>query len=345
MNDTKKPSHIFGLKHDMTYFKRYFTYSLQSASFRTAVLTLIATILVYINVDSYYYQGNYNVNYYESDFSFIYILMAIAAFCIPMLETYQFKSGRNLDLLFTMPATRTEIALSHYLSGLIQLVVITMIPTIAATFKIFMEYSGFKIVYIIPMYLLTLLIGIGLYSITMFLFEQGNTLGDGIVFTVAAPYALILIGITTDELIDYKWADYWAELLNVYNIISKPFWHYKSLLEESLLKPQELEVFDIAVYLFWGTVALAAVCGYFYCFKNHRAETAGDISDSWFGYRTIIPVYAYSLLLVFSSIDAILLAVIVLVLMLIGYFIYRRSFRIKASDIVMLMIGVIIALF
>ena len=67
--------------------------------------------------------------------------------------------------------------------------------------------------------------------------------------------------------------------------------------------------------------------------KNYRAEKAGGISDSFFGYRVLIPLYGCILIAMNGlNIDGVFLT-FVLVAMVVAYFVYRRSFRIKYADI------------
>ena len=70
-------------------------------------------------------------------------------------------------------------------------------------------------------------------------------------------------------------------------------------------------------------------------------EKTEDISASWFGYRTLIPVSAVSLMLVVYTEGStfsthIIPWFIIELLAVIGYTIYRRGFHYKKSDIIIL---------
>ena len=96
------------------------------------------------------------------------------------------------------------------------------------------------------------------------------------------------------------------------------------------------------MYMFfvWGAVGIAAAFGFFFNFKRKGAHLAGEISDSPFGYKLLIPVYGYGLLLL-NDTGLDILSVIIFALMLVGYFIYRRSFKIKTRDIIFIACGII----
>ena len=93
------------------------------------------------------------------------------------------------------------------------------------------------------------------------------------------------------------------------------------------------------MFFVWGALGIAATAGYFLTFIKKGAEKAGEVSSSWFGYRILIPVYGYSCLMSFDT-DIILL-VLVFAMMVIGYTIYRRRFKLKTSDIVVTACGII----
>ena len=83
--------------------------------------------------------------------------------------------------------------------------------------------------------------------------------------------------------------------------------------------------------MFYVWVGIYASCayGYFSSFVRRGAEKAGEISESPFGYKFLIPFYGVCL--IFSVADVIL--VFILPLMFIGYVIYRRGVKLKKSDI------------
>ena len=98
------------------------------------------------------------------------------------------------------------------------------------------------------------------------------------------------------------------------------------------------------MFFVWGVIGIAAAVGYVYRFAKKGAEKAGEISESWFGYRILIPIYGYCLIFLttesFVSVFSVLYWLI-FALMIIGYVVYRRSFRLKKSDICGIVAGVI----
>ena len=71
-------------------------------------------------------------------------------------------------------------------------------------------------------------------------------------------------------------------------------------------------------------------------------EKAGEISNSPFGYKLLIPLYGYSLLMMYENID--FMTILIFIAMVIGYIVYRRSFKLKTSDLVFTGCGAIAAI-
>ena len=84
---------------------------------------------------------------------------------------------------------------------------------------------------------------------------------------------------------------------------------------------------------------VVSVLGFFFTFGKRRMEKTGEISNSFFGFRTLIPIYAVSTMLYWSIAENVSFAItwaVIEVLVLIAYAIYRRGFHYKKSDIIIL---------
>jgi hypothetical protein len=98
------------------------------------------------------------------------------------------------------------------------------------------------------------------------------------------------------------------------------------------------------MFLVWTMIGIAAAVGYFVTFVKRRAEKAGEISNSWFGYKTLIPIYGCSLIFEMRSSSGLNpLSLVSFALMIVGYIVYRRGFRFKKSDIIVMAAGLILA--
>ena len=94
-------------------------------------------------------------------------------------------------------------------------------------------------------------------------------------------------------------------------------------------------------HIFWVIVGIASAVGFFLTFGKRRMEKTEEISDSYFGFRTLIPIYAISGMIAFQDAGSIILLVIIELFAILGYTIYRRGFHYKKSDIVWLCVFLI----
>ncbi|MBQ8408563.1 MAG: hypothetical protein IJY39_06820 [Clostridia bacterium] len=337
----------------MKTFGRYLVYRLRNTALRTLIFTLLSVLLVQVvTADGIrgFYPEYHNVSLYMHA-----IVLGVLCTLIPILETAEFKNRRNLDTLYFFPIKREKMALVHYVSGLIQILFVYSVTFFTAWIYLEMQTNYFALGYMLPYYLLSLLLGLVMYSIFMFLFGQANTVSDGVLFCGLWVFVLYIViwtvraEILRDLLID---TEYWVSSSNfagwgmIYTPINNLTVIFQDLIE---INQRQLEYDythttamrykrELAMFFVWGAIGIAAAIGYFVTFVKKGAEKAGEISNSWFGYKLLIPLYGYSLLLLYDSLD--FMTVAICILMVIGYVVYRRGFKFKLSDIIVSGIGI-----
>ncbi|MBQ9746161.1 MAG: hypothetical protein IJW21_05005, partial [Clostridia bacterium] len=75
----------------------------------------------------------------------------------------------------------------------------------------------------------------------------------------------------------------------------------------------------------------ASTWGYFRTFARKGAEKVGEASDTWFGYKVLIPIYGFSCY-VFTGVFGVTFFLIAAGMYL-AYAIYRKRFKIQKADI------------
>lgn len=336
----------------MKIFGRYLWYRLNNSALRTLVFAFLSVGITQLTVAECI--GRMNVKNNETGIYILAIILGIFCTVIPILEMSGFKNRRNLDTLYFFPIKREKMALAHYVSGFIQVIFIYTVTFFSAYIHLALQTNYFELWYLAPYYFLSILIGFVMYSLFMFIFTQANTVADGVLFCGLWILLLfVLMTVVNNEMIiplidekDYKalrlanhlpnWGIAYAPINNLTVI-------FQDLIEVN--KNGENYFADIyrgQIYMFfvWGAVGIAAAVGYFITFLKKGAEKAGEISDSWFGYRILIPVYGYCLLILIGDIE--LISILVFALMIIGYVIYRRGFRLKTSDLVISALGILV---
>ena len=329
----------------MKVFGRYLVYRLKKSALRTLIFTLLSLLLTQtatVSGISGFYPEYHNVGLHMHA-----VVLSIFCTLIPMLETEAFKNRRNLDTLYFFPIERKKMALVHYISGLLQILVIYSIPFFTAWIYLEAQTNYFALGYMLPYYFLSLLLGVVMYSFFIFVFGQANTVVDGGLFCIlwiVAPYLVASAILNLDAFDEMSW--------RLKSIIQEWGFTYASINNLTVIFQELIEVNKQVheggfvasyatyyrqmwyVFLIWGAVSVASAVGYFTTFVNKGAEKAGEISDSIFGYKLLIPMCGYSLMVLIGTVDVIT-AFMVLALMVIGYIIYRRSFRFKISDYIL----------
>ena len=330
----------------MKVFSRYLIYRLENSTLRTIIFTILSVALTQMVVSDS--TSRMHVANNETGIYMLAIILGLFCALIPILETAAFKNRRNLDTLYFFPIKREKMALVHYLSGYIQIAIIYSASFFSAYWYLAVQTNYFRLEYMMLYYLLSLLVGLVMYSVFMFLFGQGNTVADGVLFCVLWIFIIYLVIYTVrDEILrPYLKAHVLSNTVGIaeWGIIYTPINNLTVIFQDLIETNRQMHEYDFTsvyaqrylrqAYMFfvWGAVGIAAAVGYFVTFVKKGAQKAGEISDSWFGYKLLIPAYGYTLIL--SSGAADIASVLIIVMMVIGYIIYRRSFRFKTSDLI-----------
>ena len=345
----------------MTSFKRYLGHRIKKSLLPTITFSLLALAVTsfYASISADAFMAAVGYMGIES----LAAIVGIIASIIPMVELSAFKSKRNLDTLFFSPISRKSLALAHYLSGLLQMFTIYTVAFIGHWVSL-LEYSRyFRLEYMPLYYVLLLILGVVIYSVFMFLFGEANSNIDGVICSLLWIFALyvamsalaypirvfalkyVYIGHDgryfqfTRQLSNFAdWFLPYTPLNNLTVIFQSVMQGWKNFNGQELYFPTFAEAVGRYFphwYMFfpWVAAGAASVWGYFRTFTRKGAEKAEDISDSPFCYKTLIPLYGASLVIITSESDIVMLFLTVAA-MYIGYAIYRRTFKIKNVDVI-----------
>ncbi len=326
----------------MTNFKQYFRSHLKSKVKTLIYILSIVLALTYFwanaSQESYYYNRELNV--YELGYiSTLYvpvIFMCILVYILPVMEFSFFKKRINLDCAYSLPISRKSMGAVHYLTGLIILFAAFTSSYLLNFILLLSRGPGwFNFAPMIGHYFLCLILGFAIYSIMVFVFNEANKRGDGIWFMILYTFVFLLvittIVATTNDYSLYGTIIYFMPGL-LFDAINTSYQSIVELTTTDRMVFWEKQEY-IHLFVFWLMLGVASTVGFFLTFGNRRMEKTEEISDSYFGFRTLIPVYAISLMILLGASKSIILWVIIEILTLIGYTIYRRGFHYKKSDI------------
>lgn len=321
---------------------------------RIPVITVIAILFVpsIINtgiesyVDLYLVDGKYAVEGFSSacpsNLFILLVLVSVLGFIMPIMELSPLNNRKNLDTLYSFPVNRVSIALAHYLNGLIH-IVIPYTASFLSALAIWGKYASlFRMKYFIGFYFAALAVGVLTYTFFSFTFSVANTTVDGTVISLLWIFAMC---------VPFLWLarEYNAEFIYTLasNLIafSPAFFvgYYFDDATSRFPSPSfndyellgELRVKLVRSLIIWSVIAVLCLIGFYLRYRSRRTETAGEVSSSPFGYMTLIPLYGVGLPLWIGIYSAIINAFMI-ALMIIGYVVFRRGFKFKKSDLIVL---------
>lgn len=267
------------------------------------------------------------------------ITLCVLCFIVPAMQFSYRMKRRSVDLWYALPVKREKLVLARVLGGLALVFVPYAVSYAAGVTIIACSENLFKMQMYVPLFFASLPMGVLLFGVNSFLFSRANTAGDGIVFMLLGAFALAMPMAFADA---WLWQSIPNEIDDLLHYIT-----FGPAAEMFMLFGPAIRGISTNVPGLWLGCVLAAIegCaayfGLFYTARSHRAESAGQISDSPFGYKVLLPWYLFFGIATASVQGGIMLTtapiaeyLFLLILAFVGYFVYRRSFRLKLSDII-----------
>lgn len=345
---------------------KYFSYNFKKKLLEMVILTVIS-LLIILTITPTNIEGD---RVTERDFPiFTFSFLVCALFSItPVLETYEFKNKRNLDTLLSFPLSRFKISVVHFINGFLRATTAYSISFLICYIYVKLSTDIFALEYLLPYYFQSLVCGLIIYSFFIFIFNQANTIADGVILCLVWYFLPMLLIysfkiLTTrvqisgyDELLGYNIIfkhrifpnvshinTYWN---NIFSPIANLSGYFEILIEKSKYI-ENIEVYDDAMknsYMFavCGFIGIASAIGYFFTSSSKQFEKAGEKCQSVLGYKLIIPLCGYSILI--GPNEPIIL-ILTLILMFIGYVIYQRSIKLKKHHYLLLTLAVVAFVF
>ncbi len=333
----------------MTKLLRYeMKRNLLPAAVFSAIACLIVGI-VYMSSDlfrlMYSPGGNGGFDYipYDSLISAPTIVLAVLCVAVPVMQFSYRMKGRDIDLWYSLPVTREKLTFVRTLGGLM-LIFVPYTLSYWLGFVIVLLRENYFALYGYPLYYLASLpLGALLFGIYSFLYTRASSIGDGLVCMAGWTFALMLpfafLSVRFPRLALPRSFSVWQ--LSPFGLLSWAADYFNEFICADALPALLPLAWTIPLTVLEGAGAYA---GLFLTARRHRAENGGQLSSSLWCYRVLVPLYVFILASSLSA-DALgsQLACIAGAFLLVGGFIcfvvYRRSFRLKTSDIITLAVS------
>ena len=333
----------------MTKLLRYeMKRNLLPAAVFSAIACLIVGI-VYMSSDlfrlMYSPGGNGGFDYipYDSLISAPTIVLAVLCVAVPVMQFSYRMKGRDIDLWYSLPVTREKLTFVRTLGGLM-LIFVPYTLSYWLGFVIVLLRENYFALYGYPLYYLASLpLGALLFGIYSFLYTRASSIGDGLVCMAGWTFALMLpfafLSVRFPRLDLPRSFSVWQ--LSPFGLLSWAADYFNEFICADALPALLPLAWTIPLAALEG---LGAYTGLFLTARAHKAENGGQLSSSLWCYRVLVPLYVFILASSLSA-NAIgtQLACIAGAFLLVGGFIcfvvYRRSFRLKTSDIITLAVS------
>ena len=290
--------------------RKYFLYELKKARWQLVIITAIfvilcGTIAAVMPMQSNYYDWEGASVTLTTNSPLIYLssgLMTMMCFVAPVL-VYAFKMNKRcVDCYYALPLKKGKQYLVRTLIGLL----LVFIPFTAAYWATFLIYlirpnNPYEMAWFVPTYFGLVFFGICLYGYNAFAFTRANSVLDGIAFMVGYQSVLFLV-----VLLPFAWSN--GQLFSAQYLLDFiPQWGtllFTSQMETLIIGSEAMDS-SLSVYGMELTAMtfimplLRGAAGYALLFgllKKDKAEDSQQVCESWFGYKTLIPIFTATII-------------------------------------------------
>lgn len=307
---------------------------LRSAFLAVCILSAICFVAYAASLSSLP-LGKENITIRNTNIHFVYLELIVLAYIAPVLAfSFQMKKSAA-DSYFTLPLKRSKLYFASTLVGLFYILVPFTVAYWGGFLALLIRQSNaFEMLAYFPGYIGGVLFGICIFGINSFAFTRANNLLDGII--LMAGYSLVLWLVLTymQKVMHVLFLKGIAQnSLPIFAIIN-----FADGIEKMILG--ENGAFSGWTFLFPSVMAIVSYLLLFVTLPHKKAEEAEQISDSWFAYKTLIPLFTATILgsVTLNALNVYLAAVGTVVATLV----YARKWRIHWRSWVL--IGVSLAL-
>lgn len=276
------------------------------------------------------------------------IILGVLCTLVPVLQFSFRMNKRSADLWYSLPIRREKLLLGRII-GTCLLIFVPFTAGYWLQFAILMcRENAFTAVHYLTFYCASLPVGAALTGINCFIFSRANTVWDGLLFLFGWSFLLATPFFMLNNYISGLWKYVSANSLITYAPL-----YYTARWFDNLICG-ELVLFPQAAYLYpvCAVTGAGAWVGLFLSARKDKAENAEQISDTRWGYRTLLPLYIFFFSASNPTSYGSLFWILSALILIVGYMlfvVYHRSFRLKAKDILLIFLpfclGLLFSLF
>lgn len=312
--------------------KAYFKESFKSG-IKMMLFILIIGIIIYplVILTTQFYQDNDYGTFYKttSQVGLVITYLAILCYIVPIFKFSFLHKKRQIDYFYSLPIKRNNIININLLVGFLQIIIPYTIVYFLGMGLLALKTNIYHYVFYFPLYFISLYVALGVYLFNSFIFSRGNTISDGIILVILYTFVLGLFLSFLDcfkfiEIRDSSIGIAFVPFVNIGNYYNEFILYYG----DKPLSGYYVNNFSNFNYFYPIILGIIGFLGLYFFTKIDKAERAEQITDSYFGYSVITPVYFVLLFVDFCARGpSIILVLLLIILYLIGEVIHYRKFK------------------
>ncbi len=325
--------------------KSIFVYFFKKTSplliFFTLMTAIIASLCV-ISSKNFGRPANPSDVYYITTPPFALVVVTLCltvyVFVLPSIHFHELKSKKSADVYLSLPLNLKNLVMIKILTSLLQLLISYLFSAFLLFITVFSKLSSpgydtsglIHYLWIIPLIFILL---VALYFTCLFFYFQGNSDVDGILIQLLGFVSLYFISYVPLAILKHYQvtinSEVWMFLetcLSQY-ILLVQFSYAADLITVRLQMLTSIESWALAFHIIMALLLGGfSLFGVFFFLKHYfKAESIGDVSKSWFGYRLSLPIILASLviLLGFALVDGdfVFVGYAIVLVLVIGFYI------------------------
>lgn len=313
----------------------YFKYLLKTA-LKPSIFIFIVGMLVYPLVVT---LSDIGEEYTSSQIGLSVAFIAVLAYIVPIARTSYLKKKTKIDYYYSLPIKRRTLANLNLLVGALEIIIPFTLTYFLGMLITYIKYSGYYYGYYFLLYFSLIGLTIPLYIFNTFIASRANSVVDSVFFVLFYTFILWPISVILADVFAINIAYYDTQLITFVPYIDLGNYFNRLIefgdpVEYELRLPYWLIIVEALTYI-----------PLFILTKKDKSERSEQISNSFFGYRVMLPLYIITLisLIVFENglIDSII-CLFVIAAGLVGYVIYYRKFKLPKRGWLVFTISIVL---
>ena len=218
---------------------------------------------------------------------YLAIFLCIAGLYLPTRDLAFLHKKRSLDCYYALPLSHKKIISCKVLLGLITIILSYTVLSSVSLLQILSvsqnrDYFSSHIGEEIPRFFLPLLYALALYLFNAFIFGKANKTSDGVIWIIGYTFIGMMAAQPILKITE-NWVLHSTDFSTLSPIINRAYGFTRFYAS------------DVVYLIFLAAAIVMGICFLIFGEKK-QAENAEQRSDSFWGYRTLIPLFTASML-------------------------------------------------